>query len=326
MKKNILVAGCGYWGKNLVRNFYEINSLYAVCDPNEELANKFSNEYDVKSLSFNDILLNNEIEGVVLAVPAPLHAKMAIDALNSNKHVYVEKPLAMNQDEAFEMIKIAKKNEMQMMVGHLLQYHPVFIKLREMVKNDFIGKLDYVYSNRLSFGKLRSEEDVIWSFAPHDISMILSLVSTDHVTVRAESSSIIQDDIADKSIIHLNFCNGLKSHIFVSWLHPHKEHKLVAIGKQGMLVFDDSKPWSEKLSYYNHKVDISSSPELLKSELEYIDVSESEPLKNECKHFKDIVNKNIKPFTDGLEGLNVLNVLSAASESLEKNMSIKVNL
>jgi UDP-2-acetamido-3-amino-2,3-dideoxy-glucuronate N-acetyltransferase len=177
MKKNIAVVGCGHWGKNLVRNFYELEVLASICDPNIDIAKQYAEQYSVQNHSFSEIINNPSIQGVVLAVPAKYHAAMAIDAMKQGKHVFVEKPLAMNEAEATLMIKTAKENKVQLMVGHLLQYHPVFQKVKEMVLGGEIGEIDYMYSNRLSFGKVRAEEDVIWSFAPHDISMILSLTN-----------------------------------------------------------------------------------------------------------------------------------------------------
>ena len=197
MKKNIAVVGCGYWGKNLVRNFYELGSLSAICDPDKKLSANFSKVYSVKDLSYEEVLSDSSINGVVLAVPAPLHASLAIQAMNNKKHVFVEKPLAMNQKEAEDMIEAAKKNNVKLMVGHLLQYHPVFMHIRKVVNSGELGKLYYISSSRLSFGKVRSEEDVIWSFAPHDISMILSLTNHPPHSVRTESSCILQKNIAD---------------------------------------------------------------------------------------------------------------------------------
>ena len=161
MKKNIAVVGCGHWGKNLVRNFAELGVLGAVCDPNKELAESYANQYQVNNLSFDDVLSNSNIDGVVLAVPAPLHAEMAIAAMKSGNHVYVEKPLAMNAAEAGDMIQVAEQNNNQLMVGHLLQYHPVFRELLRRVNAGQVGALSYIYSNRLSFGKVRTEEDVL---------------------------------------------------------------------------------------------------------------------------------------------------------------------
>ena len=325
MKKNIAVVGCGYWGKNLVRNFSELEVLSSICDPDTEIANKYAGQYNVKNSSFIEIINDVSIKGVVLAVPAPLHASMAIEAMNKGKHVFVEKPLAMNVTEAELMITTAKKNGVKLMVGHLLQYHPIFKTIRKIVNADEIGELNYIYSNRLSFGKIRTKEDIIWSFAPHDISMILSLAGQDPEFIITKSTSIIQKNIADTATIHMEFKSGLKSHISVSWLHPYKEHKLVVSGKSAMLVFDDTKPWNEKLALYPYEV-VSSKGiiNLKKSDVKYLEVSEEEPLKNECQDFIDVVEKNIKPMTDGDEGLRVVKVLSAASKSKTTNEAVKL--
>ena len=325
MKKNIAVVGCGHWVKNLVRNFSELGALAAVCDPNAELAKHYAEQYNVNNFSFTEIINDASIDGVVLAVPAPLHASLAVEAMNAGKHVYVEKPLAMNQIEARQMIDTSKDQDVQLMVGHLLQYHPVFIAVRELVASGVLGGLSYIYSNRLSFGKVRSEEDVIWSFAPHDISMILSLTGQEPELVRTESASILQSNIADTATVHMTFTSGLKAHISVSWLHPYKEQKLVVIGESAMAVFDDTQPWGQKLALYRHNIDLTNeAPNLGKSDVEYIDVAQSEPLKNECQHFIDVVNEPLMPLTDGDEGLRVLNVLSAATLSQNENNAVRI--
>jgi len=325
MKKNIAVVGCGHWGKNLVRNFSDLGNLAAVCDPNAEVAKQYADQYLVKNYSFSEVLNDLSIEGVVLAVPAPLHASMGIEVMNAGKHAYVEKPLAMNNLEADRMIASAEENGVQLMVGHLLQYHPTFVALRTLVESGEMGALQYIYSNRLSFGKVRSDEDVIWSFAPHDLSMILSLAGQEPDTVRTVSTTILQPDIADTGIVHLGFNSGLKAHISVSWLHPYKEQKLVVIGKNAMAVFDDTKTWGEKLALYRHVVlPAGTLPSLEKAEVEYVEVSQSEPLRNECQHFVDVVSGDITPLTNGKEGLCVLNVLSAASLSQSKNETVRI--
>jgi len=325
MKKNIAVIGCGHWGKNLVRNFAALGSLAAVCDPNIELASGYASKYAVKNSTWDEIIQDASIEGVVLAVPAPIHAPLAIDAMNAGKHVYVEKPLAMNKVEATKMIETAKLNSVQLMVGHLLQYHPSFLMVKSLVESGELGHVNYIYSNRLSLGKIRSEEDVIWSFSPHDISMILSLAGEEPELIRTESTNIVQAGIADIATIHLSFASGLKAHISVSWLHPNKEQKLVIIGDSAMAVFDDTKPWGEKLALYRHKVELNGGlPNLNKSEVEYLDVEQSEPLRNECQHFVEVVTCGVEPLTDGCEGLRVLNVLSAASLSAEQNKAVRL--
>ena len=325
MKENIAVVGCGHWGKNLVRNFAELGFLAAVCDPDEELATLYAHQYHVANLSFAAVLDSATIDGVVLAVPAPLHAAMAVEAMNAGKHVYVEKPLAMTGVEAEAMISSANNNNVQLMVGHLLQYHPVFIALRELVDSGGLGALRYIHSNRLSFGKVRSEEDVIWSFAPHDISMVLSLAGAEPCSVRTDSSCILQENIADTATLHMEFSCGLKSHIFVSWLHPYKEHQLVVVGESSMAVFDDTKPWSEKLALYRHFVSPSGTPPALeKADVEYFEVTQAEPLRRECEHFTEVVTGKALPRTDGEEGLRVLNVLSAASLSQSSGDTVRL--
>lgn len=325
MQKHIAVVGCGHWGKHLVRNFSVIGALCSISDPNSEIADQYASEHNIKKSSFTEIINDPNIKGVVLAVPAHLHASMAIEAMNKNKHVFVEKPLAMNEVEAEVMIATAKKNKVQLMVGHLLQYHPIFKTIREYVREGKIGEINYIYSNRLSFGKVRTEEDVIWSFAPHDISMILSLTGQEPEYVSTNAISILQKNIADTATIYLQFKSGLKSHVSVSWLHPYKEHKLVIVGQSAMLVFDDTKPWHEKLALYPYEVMSSKNLiNLQNSNVQYIKVLEEEPLKKECQHFLDVVEKDIRPLTDGAEGLRVLKVLSAASRSQVKYERVKL--
>ena len=192
------------------------------------------------------------------------------------------------------------------MVGHLLQYHPVFARLRVLVKQGALGHLKYIYSNRLSLGKIRAEEDVVWSFAPHDISMILSLAGQDVKTVRCEASDILQSGISDTANLHLCFENGLRGHVSCSWLHPYKEQKLVVIGDKGMAVFDDTLDWNEKLAIYDHKIDMEvSPPSPLKAEVRYEKVPKGEPLRSECKYFLDLMSGLVSPLTDGAEGRRV---------------------
>jgi len=207
------------------------------------------------------------------------------------------------------------------MVGHLLQYHPAFLKLKDMVHGGGIGKLQYVYSTRLNFGKIRTEEDILWSFAPHDISMILSLAGGEPDEINAVGNRYLHHEICDTTITHLKFAGGLAGHVFVSWLHPHKEQRLVVTGEEGMIVFDDTRPWAEKLSLYRHRVDwIGGRPEPNKAEPEHVPLQEAEPLKLECRHFLDCIATGQAPRTNGEEGLRVLKVLEAASEQLGQDL------
>jgi UDP-2-acetamido-3-amino-2,3-dideoxy-glucuronate N-acetyltransferase len=321
LKKNIAVVGCGYWGKNLVRNFSELGALYSVSDVNSETAKNYANQYQVKYLTFDETVNDANIEGVVLTVPAKLHASMAIEAMNKGKHIFVEKPLALNETDAKLMIETSKKNNVKLMVGHLLHYHPIFKEIKKIVEKGEIGKLEYNQSSRLSFGRYRSEEDVIWSFAPHDISMILALANEKPNIIKCNSKSIIKENHSDIANIYMEFPSGLKSNISVSWINPNKEVKLVITGSSAMLIFDDTKPWNEKLSFYSYDI-IKRTDNLIninKSSLKFVEVPEEEPLKNECKHFIDVIKLNMQPLTDGNEGLEVVEVLSSASKFENKN-------
>ena len=320
MKKNIAVVGCGYWGKNLVRNFFELGALYSVTDANIETAKNYANQYQVKCLTFDESINDVNIEGIVLTVPAKLHASMAIEAMIKGKHVFVEKPLALNETDAKIMIETSKKNNVKLMVGHLLHYHPIFKEIKKILEKGEIGKLEYIQSSRLSFGRYRSEEDIIWSFAPHDISIILALANENPNIVKCNVKSIIKENHTDIANIFMEFPSGLKSNISVSWINPNKEVKLVITGNLAMLIFDDNKPWDEKLSLYSY--DIKRTDNLIsinKSSLKFIEVPEEEPLKNECKHFIDVIKQNMQPLTDGNEGLEVVEVLSSASKFEIKN-------
>ena len=324
--KNIAVVGCGHWGKNLVRNFHELGCLHSICDPDKTTVKKFSSTFKVPILSFDEMLDQSSVKGIVLAVPAPLHASFAIKAMKANKNVFVEKPIAMNLNEAQNMITAAKANNVELMVGHLLQYHPVFKEIKKYVTEKKLGPIRYIYSNRLSLGKIRSEEDVLWSFAPHDMSMILSLLNAEPISVNMQSKSIIQENIADIATVYMDFETGTKAHVSVSWLNPYKEQKLVIVGEKMSLVFDDTQSWNQKLASYKHKINFDKNKsKTIKENLNYISIPEAEPLKEECKHFIDLINGDASPITDGEEGIRVLRVLTAATKSQEKNCSIYIN-
>jgi len=315
---NIAMIGCGYWGKNLARNFHEIGNLKAVCDPNPQTAENFRNLYDVPALSWEEVLADKEINAVALAVPAEMHYGMAIAAMEKGKHVYVEKPIALDVSEAEMMVAKSEETNLTLMVGHLLQYHPVFRKLKELVNNGKIGNVEYIYSNRLSLGKVRREENVLWSFAPHDISMVLALANEEPNKVTATGKSYLGQDVEDITTANLEFPNGLKAHIFSSWTHPFKEQRLVVIGNKGMLTFEDHQPWEEKLTYYAHSFDKGERETVpTKAGAEHIVVDQGEPLKDECQHFVDSIVNEKAPRTDGAEGLRVLKVLDAATKSLK---------
>jgi len=321
-KIKISVVGCGYWGKNLVRNFAELGVLHAVCDANAELAEKASQAYGVPIHSFDQVL-QSDCDGVVIAAPAAQHFDLTQKALKAGKHVFVEKPLSLRVDEAKKLCDLSLEVDRKLMVGHLLQYHPAFLELKHLISKGNLGRLQYIYSNRLSLGKFRNEENILWSFAPHDISMILGLTGDLPETVYAAGSCHLNPRIQDVTTTHMNFKNGIQAHIFVSWLHPYKEQKLVVVGERGMAVFDDGAPWGEKLKLYPHQVNwVDGVPHPEKADVIHVPLEVEEPLKLECQHFINSIANNTKPRTDAFEGLRVLQVLDAAQQSLHSQKSI----
>jgi UDP-2-acetamido-3-amino-2,3-dideoxy-glucuronate N-acetyltransferase len=318
----VSVVGCGHWGKNLVRNFAELGALEAVSDINKELVQIMSKQYKVPALSFEQVL-KSDVQGVVIAAPAILHYELTKQALLANKHCFVEKPLALKKEHAQELCDLAKKQKKILMVGHLLQYHPAFVELKKLVAEGTLGTLQSVYSNRLSFGKVRTEENVLWSFAPHDISMVLELIEDIPEKIYATGASYLQPSIHDTVTLHTTFKNGVSAKVFVSWLYPIKEHKIVIVGDKGMAIFDDTLPWDKKLALYPHKIEWKDgAPRSIKKELVFISLEEKEPLKEECQHFIDCIQQGKRSKTDGFEGLRVVQVLEAAQKSLDTKTEI----
>jgi predicted dehydrogenase len=318
--------GCGHWGKNLARNFAQIGSLAAVADNNEEMAARAASAHNVPKRTFEEVLQDPDIHGVAIATPAILHAQMTMQALEAGKHVYVEKPIALDTSDAATAISFAKKRGLSLMVGHLLQYHPTFIALKNLVHLGKFGALRYVYSNRMSLGKIRTEENVMWSFAPHDFSMILGLVDEEPEIVTAQGACIVNPDIEDWSTVQLVFRSGVKAHVQTSWLHPFKEQRLVVIGSEGMAVFEDSRAeWGERLAIYPHIIDKSGpTPIPNQGPVEYVAVPYSEPLRNECEHFLSCIANSHSPRTDGSEGLRVLQVLDRAQAALDSRKGLSI--
>jgi UDP-2-acetamido-3-amino-2,3-dideoxy-glucuronate N-acetyltransferase len=317
-QSQIAVIGSGYWGKNLVRNYANLGALQLICDKNETILEGFHRQYHVDTcLALNDVLVQKDIQGIVIATPAETHFGIAREALLAGKHVYVEKPLVLKEDEAEELIQIAREKKRTLMVGHLLQYHPIFARLKNLIMAGELGRINYIYSNRLNLGKIRREENILWSFAPHDVSMILSLAGESPETVSATGGNYLHQKIADVTTTHMRFPSGLRAHIFVSWLHPFKEQKLVVVGDKKMAVFDDTLPWEDKLLLYPHEISWQGNlPVPTKKEPECVSVPEAEPLRLECEHFLSCIKNRHPAITDGQEGLRVLKVLNAAQKSM----------
>ena len=318
--KRVAVAGFGYWGKNLIRNFHELGVLSVVCDADPSRASVVAELYpDVRFVTaFQNVLDDPEIDAVALATPAATHAALAEKVMAAGKDCFVEKPLSLSVKDGERLNRIAESSGQLLMVGHILHYHPAVIALKELIVSGELGRIDYIYSNRLNIGKFRTEENILWSFAPHDISVILGLLNEEPTRVDCEGASYLSSNVADVTMTQMSFASGAKAHIHVSWLHPFKEQRLVVVGSDQMAVFDDTA--EHKLVLYPHKVNWQDRiPTAVKADARPVSLPESEPLKEECREFLNAIASRKPPVTDGKEGLRVLRVLSACQTQLERS-------
>jgi len=316
--KFIAQVGLGYWGKNILRNLYELGVLHTACDSSKDIiAERRKSFPDITyTSSFGKILESPDIKAIAISAPAVAHYDLVKKSLLAGKDVFVEKPLSLTVKEGEEIVQLAKEKGRVLMVGHILQFHPAVTKLKEMIASGELGKIQYIYSNRLNIGKLRTEENILWSFAPHDISVILFLLGEEPVNVSAFGGHYLSEGIYDTTMTTMEFRNGVKSHIFVSWLHPFKEQKLIVVGSRAMAVFDDMS--QEKLFIYPHKIEWQDGkiPVAQKADCHSVPLDKKEPLKEELKHFIECVQERKTPKTDGNEGLSVLKILELAENGL----------
>ena len=318
------MIGLGYWGKNILRNLYELKVLHIACDSNPKIIKERKAQFsDINyTLHFEDMLNDSEIKAVVISTPAATHYELIKETLNADKDVFVEKPLSLNFKHGKELVGLAKDKSKILMVGHILQYHPAIIKLKELIEKGELGKVQYIYSNRLNIGKLRVEENILWSFAPHDISVILMLVGDEPLKISCFGGDYLNNEIYDVTLTSLKFKNKVKAHVFVSWLHPFKEQKLIVVGSKAMAVFDDLT--KEKLFIYPHRIEWKNGkiPVVQKADHYCVEVENKEPLREELRHFIECINKREQPRTNGEEGLRVLRILEEAEKSLQNSTVI----
>lgn len=318
---NVALVGCGYWGKNLLRNFHSLGAVSLICDSlpaNRELAASMAPGIPITD-SFDDVL-KSDVQGVVLATPAVTHFELARQVLRAGKDVFVEKPLSLHLSEGRQLLEEA--GDRIVMVGHILEYHPACVKLVELVREGALGKLCYIYSNRLSLGKVRREENILWSFAPHDVAIMNRLAGTMPETVSSCGGAYVQSNNADVTVTNIAYPNGVRGHIHVSWLHPFKEQRLVVIGTQKMAVFNGV---DGSLKLFDQRVEWQhGEPVPVKGPGEIIEVSQDEPLRLECQAFLDAMRTRKPSLTDGINGLEVLSVLESAQKSLENRGGLEV--
>ena len=310
------VIGCGQWGANLVRVLRRLGALRAVADPAPEgRARGQEIAPGIKTYATaQEVLEDPRVSAVLIATPAATHAALAAQALEAGKDVFVEKPLALAYEQGRRLVEQARAARRVLMVGHLLEYHPGVLELQKLLRQGSLGEIRYIISNRLNLGRIRTEENALWSFAPHDIAVILRLVGEMPLKVVATGGCYLQAQIADVTVTQLLFANGVRSHVFVSWLHPYKEQKLVVIGSRRMATFDDVQ---KRLSLMD--VEISwevGAPVPRKSPAVEIPYPPDEPLECECRHFVECVRTGGRPRTDGESALRVLGILNAAQASL----------
>ena len=323
----VTVIGTGHWGRNLARNFNSLGALDGLCDSDSTaLAAQAALYDDVKTWSDPEqVFADPDITAVVIATPAATHGALVRQALKAEKHVFVEKPLCLDLREAAGLQQLANSDNLTLMVGHLLLYHPAYRALKSCIQSGQIGEIRYIYSNRASLGKIRQEENALWSFAPHDISMILDLTGMLPRRVVCNGGTYLYSSVADTSLSHMTFSEGLQAHIFVSWLHPFKDHRMVVIGSDGMAVFNDGEPGSEKLLVYEHEIGWSGAiPNVNRAEGVPIPYSPEEPLRLECFHFLECIESGATPISNVEEAIGVLTVLDACQRSLSSGDPVEL--
>jgi predicted dehydrogenase len=325
--KRLALAGAGGWGRNIARSLKKLRKaeLYAICDSDgEALAqlDDLTNEVR-RSSEFEALLHDSAVDAVVIATPPQTHYALAASALRAGKDVLVEKPLAVRPEDARDLVHLADQGGRILMVGHLLLYHPAVIRLREIIYSGELGETRYLYSQRLNLGVIRTEENCLWSLAPHDVAVAVDLFGEVPSAVTAQGAAYLQPGTEDVAFLQLTFPSGRIAAIHVSWLDPHKERRLTVVGSRKMAVLDDMEP-TEKLRIYDRGVD---RPEYLPygealtlrfGDILIPKVDASEPLLLECQHFVDRLYDRSEPRSHGQSGLDVVCILSAASESLRR--------
>lgn len=323
------VVGVGGWGKNLVRNYYLSPNaeLRWICDLNDDKIRAVQEQSPATSVTsrFKDLLSDEAVDAVVIATTAPSHYPLCKAALQAGKDVYVEKPFVLSVRDAEDLIRVADRGGRVLMVGHLLEYHPVVERLKEMIDDGELGEVRYIYSQRLNLGTVRGDENAMWNFAPHDISVILYLLGKSPTDVSARGQCYLQTGIHDVVFLSMNFGGKSMGHVHVSWLDPHKTRRLTIVGSKRMAVFDDLEP-NEKLKIYDKGAEINMNYDRF---AEYVGlrfgditipyIRAAEPLQLECEHFLQCVRTRQQPRSNGLDGLRVVSVLAAAESSLRMN-------
>ena len=309
----VAVIGCGYWGRNHVRTLSGLGVLAAVCDEDKARAADLANEFGVASMDMDTVLASREIDAVVLALPPQFHAPAALQVIRAGKHLLVEKPIALNVEDAAAVVEAAAATDLTVMTGHVLRFHPAFETLERMTLGGELGHIRYIHSHRVGLGRFHTENDALWDIAPHDLSLILALTGEEPVDIRGEGSAVL-DHLSDFAHLHLTFPGGVRSHVFASRLNPYRERRLTVIGDKAMAVFDDVAPWAQKLAVYDHRVwRGDNGMQFETAEPRFVDIPEGLPLTRECAHFIECIAEGTPARTPVDDGLAVIKILSAGT-------------
>jgi len=323
------VVGLGYWGPNLARNFDRLPEakLTWLCDASEEARARWGEQFPEARVTseLDDLLADGELDAVAVATHVPSHAELAQRVLRAGKHCFVEKPLAQSVAEAEAVVEAARAAGKVLMVGHLLEYHPGVERLRELIDEGELGDVRYVYSNRLNLGKLRSDENALWSLGAHDVSVLLRLAGEEPYECRAVGESYVNEGVEDVVFGYLRFPSGLAAHMHLSWLDPHKERRFTVVGSRRMATFDDIE-LERKVTVYDKGFDedYSSYGEYIarSGDSHSYRIPNEEPLRIECRHFLERIADGDEPRSGGESGLRVVRVLAALQESLEESSRV----
>ena len=317
--KKICVIGGGSWGKNHIRTLNDLGTLSAVVDNSESTISELKNIYpDCKFFKNIEDTIQFDYDGYIVATPPNTHYEIAKKIINIKKPLLVEKPITLNLKDALELNKLAKDKNVNLYVGHLLLFHPAYLKIKQMIENNSIGEIEYIYSNRLNLGTIRKDENVFWSFAPHDIALIQFFLNSFPNSISSDGSAIIRKNIHDSTITCLKYDNGVMAHIFVSWLHPYKEHKFIIIGSKGMISFEDSLK-DKPLIYYDKKVDWVDGETIPHQGLSHnVTYDSTSALENELIYFLDTLDKYPITKINGDSAIEVIKILEIATEDLIK--------
>ena len=324
MNDSVCVVGGGHWGKNHIRTLYELGSLGAIVDSDKGLLKTYSEKYQhIKGYSNLDQAIDSQKHSAfIVATPAETHFEIAKKIINSGNHVLVEKPLTLSLSDAKALKSLSEKNKVKLMVGHVMLFHPAIIKIKEIIKTNKLGKILYIYSNRTNFGQVRTNENVLWSLGPHDISILQYLTGSFPIDLSLNQSFFLQDNISDSVILNLKYENGIEAHIFESWLHPFKEHRLVVLGSEAMICFDDSSD-EKQIIFYKKKFQIKNKiPLKLDNGFEVINYPKKQALKEEIKYFIHSISNRSKNKSDADHAIEVMKILFWATEKSLKKESL----